>query len=128
MSRYGYSKVVSYSFDEAVEKIITQLKEKSFGVLCDIDVQKAFKEKIGKDINKYRILGACNPSIAYEALQIEEELGLLLPCNVIVYEKGAEVVVSVISPEKLLEVSGNTALNQPAQKVGELLRSAVDAL
>ena len=84
-TNYGFTKIVPYSFDEAVVKATEALKEKGFGVLTEIDVKETMKKKLDEDIKPYRILGACNPGFAFKALQSEEQAGLMLPCNVIVY-------------------------------------------
>ena len=89
---YGFSKTVSMSYDDAVEKVTSELKKEGFGVLTSIDVKDTLKKKIDVDFKKYIILGACNPTLAHKALQSEEELGLLLPCNVLVYERERETV------------------------------------
>jgi len=126
---YGYRKRVAIPFETAVERVRESLKEQGFGVLCDIDVAGTISQKLGVDFGrKYVILGACNPNLAYRALQAETELGLLLPCNVIVYEDGDETVVSSIEPIAALGVVGNDALIDVAKTAGELLRAAVDAV
>jgi len=83
-SHYGYGKTVSYDFETAIKKVTEELKKEGFGVLSEIDIQEKVKEKLGKDMDRYVILGACNPGLAFEALEVEQEIGLLLPCNVIV--------------------------------------------
>lgn len=124
---YGYRKRVDLSYEQAVERVQQTLKEQGFGVLCDIDVTATLKAKIDVDFGKrYVILGACNPRLAYEALQAEPELGLLLPCNVIVYEDGNGTVVSAIDPEVALGIVGKQKLQDVAKKAGELLKKAVD--
>jgi len=129
MSKYSYSKQISIPFDEAVNKTITALKEEGFGILTDIDVKKILKEKLDVDFKQYRILGACSPSRAYKALQAEEEIGLLLPCNIIVYEKSdGLVVISVIKPSVAFSIVGNKNLESLAQEVGEILQSVIDYL
>ena len=125
----GYSKQLKVSFEDAVEQTIAALKAQGFGILTDIDVQKTLKEKLGVEFTRYRILGACNPPRAYQALQIEEEIGLLLPCNVIVYERGdGSVVVSAQCPTVAFTVVGNPALEPLAQEVEEVLKEVIDAL
>ena len=97
-SKFGFSKTVNLSYEEAVEKARGALKEEGFGVLCEIDMKEKLKEKLGVDFRKYVILGACNPPLAYKTLQEELAIGLLLPCNVIVYETdeaGKSVVASI---------------------------------
>jgi uncharacterized protein (DUF302 family) len=87
-SKYGFSKTIDVPYAEAVEKARAALKEEGFGVLCEIDIKAKLKEKLGVDFRRYVILGACNPPLAYKTLQEDLEIGLLLPCNVIVYEGG----------------------------------------
>lgn len=124
---YGYRKRVDLSYDEAVDRVQQTLKDQGFGVLCEIDVTATLKAKLDVDFGKrYVILGACNPRLAYGALQAETELGLLLPCNIIVYEDGDGTVVSAIDPEMALGIVGNEQLKDIAKQAGELLKKAVD--
>jgi uncharacterized protein (DUF302 family) len=126
---YYIAKTVSKSFEAAVAEVTASLKEQGFGVLTDIDVQATLKAKIGADIARYRILGACNPRIAHEALMKEERLGVLLPCNVIVRETADKrVEVATVDPVSAMERTGNPALQPAAQKVRELLTAAIDRL
>lgn len=126
---YGYTKRVTAGYDAVVERVTDALKDQGFGVLCEIDVTATLKQKIDVDFGKrYVILGACNPHLAHRALQAEPELGLLLPCNVVVYEDGEECVVSAIDPEVALGIVGNPALNEVATEAGRRLRAAVDAV
>ena len=126
---YGISKTVSLSFEEAVDRTIAALKEKGFGILSDIDVKKTLQEKLGVDYKKYRILGACNPPRAHQALQQEEEIGLLLPCNVIVYEKEpGTVVVSAVKPSAMFSVVENESLVPLAKEVESLLEQAIESV
>lgn len=128
MSAYGYSKNLHIPFDEAVEKTIAALKAQGFGILTDIDVKKTLSEKLNVEFRNYRILGACNPSRAYKALQMEEEIGLLLPCNVIVYEReDGAVIVSAQRPTITFTAVGNHALEPLAQGVEETLKEVIDA-
>ena len=96
MSHYGYSKKLEIGFEQAVEEVKKALLEEGFGILMEIDVQQKMKEKLNQEMDKYLILGACNPQLAAKALEAETEIGLLLPCNVIVYVKDGETFVSVI--------------------------------
>ena len=100
---YGFGKEVNLSFEEAIPRVKEELKKEGFGVLTEIDVKKVLKEKLNVDFKKYQILGACNPPFAYQTLQAEEEIGLLLPCNVIIYEnnKAHLVVLDFKSSKKL---------------------------
>jgi uncharacterized protein (DUF302 family) len=123
---YGYVREVHLAFEDAVAKIEAALKTEGFGILCQIDIQAKLKEKLGVEFPKYLILGACNPPIAYQALQEEINLGLLLPCNAVVYEHGGRIHVGVVDAAKMLSVVGNPAMQAMAQQVNEKLRRAVD--
>ncbi len=125
---YGFSKTVPLTFDLAIEKITDELKKEGFGILTTIDMQATLKNKIGADIPKYTILGACNPHFSHQAVQVEQEIGLLLPCNVIVYEKDAAVHVSVFDPMVMEQIIGNPGMRPVAEAVREKLRRAFDAL
>ena len=105
-SKYGLSKTVDLPFDEAVEKARAALKEEGFGVLCEIDIKEKLKEKLDVDFRNYVILGACNPHLAYKTLQEEIGIGLLLPCNVVVYEtdEAGKSVVAAIDAKTMLSV------------------------
>jgi uncharacterized protein (DUF302 family) len=126
--KYGFSKTVSLSFEEAVEKITGELKKEGFGVLTEIDVKETLKKKLNVDFKKYKILGACNPPIAHKALLAEEELGLLLPCNVIVYEKEGGSIISVFNPMTMTELVENNDISSIAGEVKEKLQRALDAV
>ncbi len=127
-SKYGFSKTVDLPYAEAVEKTRDALKEEGFGVLCEIDIKGKLKEKLGVDFRNYVILGACNPPLAYETLQQEINIGLLLPCNVIVYEENGRTVVSAVDAAKMLSVVDNPKLESTAGKVNEKLRRVIDSL
>jgi len=123
---YYISKTVGGPFDAVVAEITAQLKQQGFGLLTDIDVQATLKTKIGADISKYRILGACNPRFAHEALKLEDKLGVLLPCNVIVRETpNGQVEVASVDPVATMERTGNPALAATAEEVRRLLTAAV---
>ncbi len=127
MTNYCLRKTVDLSYEEAVSRIKEELKKEGFGVLTEIDVKMTLKKKINKDFNKYIILGACNPEFAYQSLKLEEELGLLLPCNVIIYEKDSgEVNVAAIDPREALTISGNKNLEEVAKQVGSHLERVVN--
>ena len=128
MSIYGITKQYFGSFDEAVLKIKEALSKEGFGILSEINVQEKMKEKLGKDMNRYIILGACNPPLAFDALQKEQEIGLLLPCNVIVYEKNGNVYVSALKPSVALSITDNPALTDLASKAEEKLTTAINSL
>lgn len=115
---YTLDKQVRGDFSEVVEQTTAALSEEGFGVLCDIDVQHTFKEKLDENYRQYRILGACNPSLAHQALETELQLGALLPCNVIVYElENGTVGVSAVDPETLLSLVDDPELDQIATDV-----------
>lgn len=125
---YGYKREVQLSFVDAVEKTRAELAKEDFGILTEIDVKAALKQKLDVDYDNYLILGACNPPFAYQALQAEREVGLLLPCNVIVYEDGGKVFVSVILPTVAMGMVKNPALADIAKIVEEKLRKVVNNL
>ncbi len=126
---YYFSKTVSDSFDEAIARVTARLKEEGFGIMTEINVTKTLKEKIGVDFRPYRILGACNPSSAYEALQAEEHIGLMLPCNVVVQEtSGGEIEVSAIDPIASMQAIENDSLGDVATQVSDKLRQVIEAL
>ncbi|WP_129115933.1 DUF302 domain-containing protein [Halegenticoccus tardaugens] len=115
---YTIQTSVTGEFDNVVGTTIDALKDEGFGVLCDIDVQATLEEKLGEEFRQYRILGACNPSLAHEGLNEEIELGALLPCNVIIYEtNGGEVMVSAVDPQQLVGIADNEALDSIANEV-----------
>lgn len=123
---YYIAKMVSKDFDAAVAEVTARLKEQGFGVLTDIDVQATFKSKLGADSPRYRILGACNPRLAFEALKIESRLGVLLPCNVIVRETSDHrIEVAGVDPVAAMERTENPALRATAEQVRELLSAAI---
>ena len=113
-------------FEDAVARMEAGLKNEGFGVLCKIDIQAKLKEKLGVEFPRYVILGACNPPLAYQALQEEINLGLLLPCNAVVYERDGQVCVGVVDAEKMLSVVGNPGMEQMARDVNRKLRSVVN--
>lgn len=125
---YGYNKVVDYDFFTAIEKAKEALKNEGFGILSEIDIKAKIKEKLDKDFENYIILGACNPPLAYQALQTEHEIGLLLPCNIIVYEKEGKVMVSAIRPLEAMRMINNPDLNEIALQVEEKLKRVIDSV
>jgi uncharacterized protein (DUF302 family) len=127
---YGIRTTVSTSYQETLPKVSAALKEAGFGVLTEIDVAATLKAKIDVDFTRYKILGACNPKLAYATLQEELEIGLLLPCNVIVYEdpQTGQTVVSAVDPERMLSIVDNADLAVRAGEVKALLQKAIDAL
>jgi uncharacterized protein (DUF302 family) len=128
MAAYGYLRTVPLSFGQAVTKAEAALKQEGFGVLCQIDIQAKLKEKLGVDFPPYVILGACNPPLAHRALQEEIDLGLLLPCNVIVYQQGEEIRVGAVDAEKMLSIVGKPGMEPLARDVNARLRRAIDSI
>ena len=126
--KYGFSKTTEYSFEQAIEKVTEELKKEGFGVLTTIDVKDTLKKKIDVDFKKYTILGACNPSFAHQALHVEEELGLLLPCNVIVYENNEKTVVSIFDPRVMTLVIENPEMKSVAEEVKNKLQRVLEAV
>jgi len=128
-SKYGFRRIDDLPYKEAVEKARVALKEEGFGVLCEIDIKEKLKEKLGVDFRNYVILGACNPPLAYKTLQQEIGIGLLLPCNVVVYEtdEAGKSVIAAIDAETMLSAVGanNATLNAVATEVNEKLRRVV---
>ncbi|EJN56962.1 DUF302 domain-containing protein [Halogranum rubrum] len=126
---YTLTKRTDSEFDVVVESTIAALENEGFGVLCDIDVQKTLKEKLDEDFRSYRILGACNPQLAHQALGEEIELGALLPCNVIIYETDdGSVTVSAVDPEQLVGIADNPALDSVAVEVHERFERVLSAI
>jgi uncharacterized protein (DUF302 family) len=126
---YYLARSLPIGFDEAVSRVTAALKQEGFGVLTDIDVQATLKSKLGVDTPKYRILGACNPGFAHEALQLENKLGVLLPCNVIVRaEKDTQTEIAAIDPVSSMERVGNPKLAAIAEEVRGRLQRAIDSL
>ena len=128
MINYGFTKEIYKSFEEAVDLVSEELKKECFGILTKIDVKNKFKEKLGIDFKKYVILGACNPSSAHKAIVAEENIGLMLPCNVILYEKGDKTVISIIRPTVAMEMINNKKLKEVAGHIETKLRHVIDAL
>ena len=128
MINYGFTKEMNLPYETVVVLVREALKKEGFCVLTEIDVQGKIKEKLGIDMNKYIILGACNPPNAYKAILTEEDIGLMLPCNVIVYEKGGKTVLSVIRPTVAMQMVDNLELQKVAQAVEEQLKKAFDAI
>lgn len=125
---YGYKKQLNIPFVEAVEKTKAGLAEEGFGILTEIDVRGTLKKKLNVEYDNYIILGACNPPFAYQALQTEKEIGLLLPCNVIVYEDGGKVFASAILPSVAMGMVDRPGLADIATKVEQKLKKVVDTL
>ena len=123
---YTLNRTTLLPFDRAVERVRAELKAEGFGVLCEIDVQATLREKLGVEGEPYLILGACNPPLAHQALQTEPELGVLLPCNVIFYERDGETRFAAIDPERMLSIVGNDQLAPVAAEVKERLGAVVE--
>ena len=123
---YGKSKQVSMDFVEAVEKTRQELQKEGFGVMTEIDVKATLKKKLDVDYDNYMILGACNPQFAYKALQAEKEIGLMMPCNVIVYGKDGKVFVSAIRPTNAMSMIDNEELKKVAEQAEEKLSKVID--
>ncbi len=124
--QYGFSKKVNLSYDAAVTKVTEELKKEGFGVLTTIDVKETLKKKLDVDFKRYVILGACNPPFAHKALQAEEEIGLLLPCNVIVYEKDGGSVVSAFVPMTMMAIVENEAIRPVAEEIQAKLKNVIE--
>jgi len=125
---YGISKTVSHSYEQAVDRVTEELKKEGFGVLTTIDVQETLKKKLGVDFTKYVILGACNPPLAHKALLAEEQIGLLLPCNVIVYEREGGTVVAAFDPMMMVTILENDAMRPIADEVRKKLERVISAV
>jgi uncharacterized protein (DUF302 family) len=125
---YGRVATVGMSFTDAVDRVRLLLKEQGFGILCEIDVAKTLREKIGADLAPYLILGACNPQLAHRALQAENQLGLLLPCNVVVQSKDGGTVVSAVNARAMLRVAGNPQLEEVARDADARLQAVIDGI
>ena len=126
---YYFSKTVNLSFDEAVNKVTEELKKEGFGILTDVDVKNTLKKKLAVDFRNYRILGACNPPFAYQALQAESRIGTMLPCNVVVQEtEEGKVEVAAIDPVASMQAVENPALQEIAKQIRGKLRKVIDSL
>ena len=129
MTTFGIRKELRATYDEALARVPAALKSEGFGVLTEIDIQGTLKQKLGVDFRRYRILGACNPPLAHEALQAELEVGLMLPCNVVVYEgDDGKAVVLAIDPTRTMAATGNPKLAELAEAVKQKLTRAVAKL
>ncbi len=126
--KYGYKKQVDINFADAIGRVKSALSQEGFGVLAEIDVKSALEEKLGINYDNYIILGACNPSLAHKALEAEKEIGLLLPCNVIVYEDGGNVFVSSILPKAAMSMVRNAELSEIADVAQEKLKKVIDQI
>lgn len=126
---YYFSKTLSLGFDDAVRHTIEVLKNEGFGIITEIDVKDTLGKKLGVEFRNYRILGACNPKLAHEALQLEDKVGTMLPCNVVVQDAGkGKVEVAAIDPVASMAAIENPRLKEAAEKVRKMLRQAVENL
>lgn len=125
---YGFKKELEIGFDEAVDKVKQSLKDEGFGILTEANIQEALKAKLGVDYDKYLILGACHPPSAYKVLQAEKDIGLLLPCNVIIYEDNGKTIVNAINPIVAMSIVENESLGDIAQEITEKLKKVIDNL
>lgn len=128
MISYGFIKTVHQPFDEVVEKATNELKAEGFGILTKIDVREKFNEKLGIDFKNYVILGACNPPSAHRAIQSEENIGLMLPCNVIVYEKEGKTAISIIRPTVAMQMIENQYLAEIAKNIEQKLKKVFETI
>ena len=128
-TNYGFSKVVNLGYEEAIEKVTEELKKEGFGILTEIDVKETLKKKLDVDFKPYKILGACNPPFAYKALQAEEQIGLILPCNVIIYVNDkSETVVAAIDPIASMQSVKNDKLGEVAETIQGKLKKVIEKL
>ncbi len=127
---YGFKKTLSGSVDEIEARVTEALKSEGFGVLTRIDIASTFKKKLDVDFLEYRILGACNPTLAHTALGEERDIGLLLPCNVVVYESedAGQVIVSILDPERQLAISGRNNIADLAADVRDRMKRVIEAI
>jgi uncharacterized protein (DUF302 family) len=125
---YSFSRVLSLPYGETIAKVKEALKSEGFGVLTEIDVQKTLKEKLNQDFRKYIILGACNPPLAHRVLQAEPEVGVLLPCNVLVYEEEGKTVVSAMDPEAAMVLVKNEKVSEVAKQVRQKMERVLNSL
>jgi uncharacterized protein (DUF302 family) len=125
---YFFAKTIPLPFDQALEHTVASLKTEGFGVLTEIDVQATLKKKLGADFRPYRILGACNPPFAHQALLAERHLGILLPCNVVVQQADGGTEVSAVNPMVAMQSVNNPALAEVAETVSAKLRRVIDSL
>lgn len=124
--QYHFSKIVNLSFDEAVEKVIDELRKEGFGIITEIDINETFKKKLNVDFRNYLILGACNPRFAYEALLEEDKLGVFLPCNVVVQEhETGDIEISIVNPEEMMHSVDDLNLRTFATEIKESLQQVL---
>jgi uncharacterized protein (DUF302 family) len=126
--KYGFSKSTNLSYENAIVKVSDELKKEGFGLLTTIDMKETMKRKLNLDITKYVIFGACNPAFAYQALQEEEGIGLLLPCNVIVYEKNGKAMVAIFDPMVITKILAKASIVRIAQEMKTRLERVIAAV
>jgi len=127
--KYYFSKTLNVTFDEAVKLTTEALKSEGFGVISEINMHEKLKEKLGVDFKRYRILGACNPPLAYKALQAEEKIGTMLPCNVLVIEQGQnKIEIAAVNPVASMQAITNPALGDAALEVTNKLKKVINNL
>lgn len=126
---YYFAKTLAVGFEEAVRRTVNALKQEGFGIITEIDVKDTLKKKINVDFRNYRILGACNPALAHEALQLEDKVGTMLPCNVVVQDiGGGRTEVAAIDPVASMQAIANPSLKQAAEQVGAKLKKVIENL
>ena len=126
---YSYKRQINSNFEKVEQKIRKTLQKEGFGVITEIDVTNIFKQKLNSEFKKYKILGACEPNTAYQALSIDENIGLLLPCNIVLWEnEDKTTTVAAIDSKIQLSISGIAELSEPAEQINQKLRNAVDKL
>jgi uncharacterized protein (DUF302 family) len=125
-TKYGITRTVDAGYEETIARVRELLKEEGFGVLTEIDVKRTLKEKIDKDVEPYVILGACNPRLASRALEAEPDIGLLLPCNIIVAAREDGTHVGVVNPQTLVEITSNPVLAEVSREADERLRRVIE--
>jgi uncharacterized protein (DUF302 family) len=128
MINYGFTKTVDHGFENALDRVTEELKKEGFGVISRVDMHEKFKEKLGIDYKRYVILGACNPPLALKVVEEEATMGLMLPCNVIVYENDGKTEIAVIKPSVAMEMVDNDNLRDIALQVEEKLHRVIDAV
>jgi uncharacterized protein (DUF302 family) len=125
--KYYFEKTLTCSLDEAIERVTEELKKEGFGILTEIDVQATLKKKLDVDFKEYRILGACNPAFAYKALQFEDKIGTMLPCNVIVQQiSDTQTEIAAVNPTASMQAVGNEKLASVASEVQQKLKQVID--
>lgn len=125
---YYFNTIVNDSFDAAIDKTTEALKKEGFGVISDIDMQAKFKEKLNTEFKKYRILGACHPPTAYKAVQVEDKIGTMLPCNILVIEQDHGVEIAAVNPVASMMAIQNPKLSPLAQEITEKLKKVIESL